>query len=53
MRDGGELCSSLSDRDLLLRYYSAASPACNQRTWQHRRDLFDRADRVLAEEPAL
>jgi hypothetical protein len=51
--DGAEPCSSLPDDDLLLRYYSGTSRACNQQTWRHRRDLFDRADQVLAEEPVL
>jgi hypothetical protein len=50
--DGAEPCSSLSDDDLLLRYYSGVSRTCNQQTWRCRRDLFDRADLVLAEEPA-
>jgi hypothetical protein len=51
--DGAEPCSSLPDDDLLLRYYSGTSRACNQQTWQQRRDLFDRADFVLDEETAL
>jgi hypothetical protein len=51
--EGVEPCSTLSDDDLLLRYYSGASRACNQQTWAHRRDLFDRADTVLADGPAL
>jgi len=51
--DGTEPCSSLSDNDLLLRYFGGTSRACNQQTWRHRRDLFDRADQVLAEAPAL
>jgi hypothetical protein len=52
--DGGaELCASLSDRDLLLHYYSGISRSCNQQAWQRRRDLFDRADAVLGKEPAL
>jgi hypothetical protein len=42
--DGGRLCSSLSDRDLLLHYYSGVRPNCNRQVWQHRRDLFRRAD---------
>jgi hypothetical protein len=49
----GEVCSSRSDRDLLLHYYSGVSQHCNQQAWQHRRDLFDRADAVLGKEPAL
>lgn len=50
---GGELCSSLSDRDLLLHYYGGTSGSCNQQAWRHRRDLFDRADAILGKEPAL
>jgi hypothetical protein len=49
---GAESCSLLSDADLLLRYYGGASRACNQQTWQHRRDLFDRAA-LVHEEAAL
>jgi len=50
---GAEPCSSLSDSDLLLRYFGGTSRACNQQTWRHRRDLFDRAELVLDEETAL
>jgi hypothetical protein len=52
-RAGTEPCSSLSDNNLLLLYYSGVSDACNQQTSRHRRDLFDRADLVPAEETAL
>ena len=50
---GRESCPSLSDRDLLLHYYSGVSQSCNQQAWQYRRDLFDRADAVLGKEPVL
>jgi hypothetical protein len=49
----GEVCSSQSDRDLQLHYYSGVSQHWNQEAWQRRRDLFDRADTVLGKEPAL
>jgi hypothetical protein len=48
-----ELCSTLSDRDLLLHYYSGVSRVCNHATWQHRRDLFDRADQIFGKAQAL
>jgi hypothetical protein len=51
--DGAQPCSSLPDDDLLLRYYSGTSRACNQQTWLHRRDLFDRAEPVLDEATPL
>ena len=46
-----EPCSSLSDTEVLLRYYSGTSRACNHQTWRHRRDLFDRAKLRRSEQP--
>jgi hypothetical protein len=44
---GGNTCSSLSDEALLRHYFSATNHTCNQETWKHRRELFEK-ERELA-----